>query len=312
VRTTAAVLLALLAVGLCASPAPGESGPKPPARLWQAFPLEPKPAKPHRPPAQQGRRPPSSASASGPARAGTDSGDLRPVLVAGLLLALGAATIVLLSMTGAGAVVVDRGRAMPRRLAASTRRGLAAITPRPRRSTTARRTARPKIPRPTAEHARRRIRRAPSLGADLTDRLQEYKAVRKPVPLQLQVPPTPQHSPPPARDVGEHVREVGVWHGYTQSQFYAWTGSDEGRAIEISSSFRSRGEEPEQSDEPVAALEELLGRLEEQGWEVVEEGPRWFDRRLRTSPDPDVPAIHGARQSAPAPDESRGSEQPTD
>jgi hypothetical protein len=105
---------------------------------------------------------------------------------------------------------------------------------------------------------------------------------------------------------------VGVWHGYTQSQFYAWTGPDAGRAIEISSSFRCRGDEPEQSGEPVAALEQLLGRLAEQGWEVVEEGPRWFDRRLRMSPDPDVPEILGARQSAPAPDESRASEQPTD
>jgi hypothetical protein len=299
----AAVLLALVTVGLCASPAVGasrEPARQPPTRLWKAFPLETPRASTPVSPAQANARPPSHATASAPGGPRDDSGGVPPALVAGLLLALAAATIVVLRLTGAGAVVLARGRGIPRRSSTPESR------PAPARVGRRPTLARPTATRPTSGQMRRRIRRAPSLSADLTERLQTYKGASEPAPLHLEVPPAPQHSPPAARDIGEGLCEVGVWHGYTRSQFYVWAGPDADRALEISGSFRSRADEPEQSPEAAAALEELLARLEPD-WEIVAEGPRWFDRRLRRAHVAQV-----ARPTRPTPEQGADPGPPDD
>ena len=73
--------------------------------------------------------------------------------------------------------------------------------------------------------------------------------------------------------------EILFWRGYRKATFYARIFSDDGEPLALaqSSEFRARGNGiPEQTEEAVAAYEELRARLEQWGWQHVGSGDAWF------------------------------------
>lgn len=76
--------------------------------------------------------------------------------------------------------------------------------------------------------------------------------------------------------------EVAFWRGYVKAQLYARILGDEGlAAIATSPMFRCRSATPEQTDECIAALVALRGRLAAEGWKPDGRGEAWYARRFR-------------------------------
>jgi hypothetical protein len=110
---------------------------------------------------------------------------------------------------------------------------------------------------------------------------------------------------PPAQQPDVERCEIVLWTGYVKRQLYAAPSGPTTtlESLQDSSYFRLRD-----ADIPGAraerALEELLGRLESAGWQVVSKGARWYQYRLERWP------WHGESQPvqpryAPAPSESQ-------
>jgi hypothetical protein len=108
-----------------------------------------------------------------------------------------------------------------------------------------------------------------------------------------QVDPEPELAKPsplrPAtsmrRPRGE-VCEIAFWRGYVKGTFYARIFDDDGQPVAIAQSppFRHRGkEDPEATDQTVAAYESLRAQLERSGWEYVSGGDTWFGTVFRRS-----------------------------
>jgi hypothetical protein len=73
--------------------------------------------------------------------------------------------------------------------------------------------------------------------------------------------------------------EILFWRGYRKATFYARIFSLDGEPLALaqSSEFRARGNGiPEQTEEAVAAYEELRARLEQWGWQHASSGRAWF------------------------------------
>lgn len=89
---------------------------------------------------------------------------------------------------------------------------------------------------------------------------------------------------------------VERWRGYITSRFYVLLGED--RVLE-SRPFRwRRAAPPPESKRARAAYDELAGRLAEEGWRLLEQGPHWFATTFaRTVLVPSQRA--GAHQPAP-------------
>lgn len=77
--------------------------------------------------------------------------------------------------------------------------------------------------------------------------------------------------------------EIRLWHGYVKYQLYA---SSEGAtaSVALSGLFRLRDEDAP-TEKALAELEDLIARLEAEGWAVVDDGPRWYDVELTRTDD---------------------------
>ncbi len=88
--------------------------------------------------------------------------------------------------------------------------------------------------------------------------------------------------------------EILFWRGYRKARFYARIFNDEGEPLAITQSpfFRPRGNGmPDQTEEAVAAYEELREQLERDGWKHVDEGESWFRQTFsRPATDAEGPA----------------------
>jgi hypothetical protein len=82
---------------------------------------------------------------------------------------------------------------------------------------------------------------------------------------------------------------ISYWRGYVKSRFYA--ADDGGYVVAESRLFRSRGEEPAESDDAVAAHQELVAQLEDDAWVPAGKGDRWYELRFRRTA---APAGHAA------------------
>lgn len=91
--------------------------------------------------------------------------------------------------------------------------------------------------------------------------------------LELELEPTE----PRAGDVERC--EIRVWHGYVKSQFYAVNGGD--GALAASPLFRRAGDVPAQSPPVVAAHEQLVQWLVDNGWEPDGGGETWYAQQFR-------------------------------
>jgi hypothetical protein len=77
---------------------------------------------------------------------------------------------------------------------------------------------------------------------------------------------------------------IRYWRGYVKSRFYA--ADDGGYVVAESRHFRSRGEEPAESDDAVAAHQELVAQLEDDEWVSAGKGDRWYELRFRRTAAP--------------------------
>jgi hypothetical protein len=90
--------------------------------------------------------------------------------------------------------------------------------------------------------------------------------------------------PEPQRRRADDACTVSYWRGYVKSRFYA-AGHD-GYVVAESRLFRSRGEEPAESDDAVAAHQELVAQLEDDAWVPAGKGDRWYELRFRRTAAP--------------------------
>ena len=80
------------------------------------------------------------------------------------------------------------------------------------------------------------------------------------------------------------VCEIAFWRGYVKGSFYARIYDDDGQLVAIAQSplFSHRGkDDPEATDQTVAAYESLRKHLERAGWEYVSDGDTWFGTVFR-------------------------------
>src|SRR5262245_24491418 len=98
--------------------------------------------------------------------------------------------------------------------------------------------------------------------------------------------PREEQEEPAAELTAEDVDEcqIAVWRGFRKAHFYAAPVLDEGVVdvgIYASPLFRARGDEPQQTDEAVAAYNELRARLDDDDWVLVDKGDAWYSGRFR-------------------------------
>jgi hypothetical protein len=85
---------------------------------------------------------------------------------------------------------------------------------------------------------------------------------------------------PKAAATGWETCTIEWWRGYVKSDFYAVATQPDGRkrVAARSNLFRWRGEEPPpESDATQTSLRLLVESLEDEGWERVGSGERWFE-----------------------------------
>jgi hypothetical protein len=103
--------------------------------------------------------------------------------------------------------------------------------------------------------------------------------IREPVEQPIARAPEPEVEQPEPVPLEDLICEILFWRGYRKATFYARIFSDDGEPLALaqSSEFRARGNgTPEQTEEAVAAYEELRARLEQWGWQHVRSGRAWF------------------------------------
>src|SRR3984893_1142354 len=95
---------------------------------------------------------------------------------------------------------------------------------------------------------------------------------------------TERSAGPPTSGGPFQTCQIVWWRGYVKGHFEAWTlaGSGEPRLVGESPAFRWRSSAPPTEAEPASsALETLLGRLAEEGWEAgVHSSGNWYERVL--------------------------------
>jgi hypothetical protein len=104
-----------------------------------------------------------------------------------------------------------------------------------------------------------------------------------PIPEPVEEPiarePEPKAEVEQPDELEDLTCEILFWRGYRKATFYARIFSLDGEPLALaqSSEFRARGNGiPEQTEEAVAAYEELRARLEQWGWQHVGSGRAWF------------------------------------
>jgi hypothetical protein len=124
-------------------------------------------------------------------------------------------------------------------------------------------------PRPTHKAASTIPAPPPARATPISEPLEEPIA-REPEPEVEQPEPVP---------LEDLTCEILFWRGYRKATFYARIFSDDGEPLALAQSaeFRARGNgRPEQTEEAVAAYEELRAKLEQWGWHHVGSGDAWF------------------------------------
>jgi hypothetical protein len=93
--------------------------------------------------------------------------------------------------------------------------------------------------------------------------------------------PMPMLLPDPPEEVETQVTEcvVAWWRGYVKSQFIAYDADGDIVAESPPFAWRSRTP-PGRGRDAIAAHDALLAQLDRLGWEIVEEGPEWYERLL--------------------------------
>jgi hypothetical protein len=104
-----------------------------------------------------------------------------------------------------------------------------------------------------------------------------------PIPEPVEEPiarePEPQAEVEQPDELEDLTCQILFWRGYRKATFYARIFSLDGEPLALaqSSEFRARGNGiPEQTEEAVAAYEELRARLEQWGWQHAGSGDAWF------------------------------------
>jgi hypothetical protein len=139
-------------------------------------------------------------------------------------------------------------------------------------------------PRPARRRKRRnRQRPRPTQKAALAMPAPAPPARTAPIPEQVEEPiarePEPEAEVEQADELEDLTCEILFWRGYRKATFYARIFSLDGEPLALaqSSEFRARGNGiPEQTEEAVAAYEQLRARLEQWGWQHVGSGRAWF------------------------------------
>lgn len=255
------VVAALLLAGPAQAASTGtvDQKARQPTELWNAYPLEQRPAVAKIPSPREHLSATREATAS---RALPDESFPLAVILA-LVAAVLAVTTLLLAQPLTSVVVGRWGPAARPRRPWSPARG-------------------PRAPVRFPIPLKRAAERAAAWGAALVPPKPEGKPrgpELKPADKPLQAPPTR----PPAR-TGTGVVEscqIRLWHGYVKSQLLAapLEKSGEPDALAFSPLFRLRDQDAP-TESAKAALHTLVEQLERDGWTVVGAGPRWYQRAL--------------------------------
>jgi hypothetical protein len=140
-------------------------------------------------------------------------------------------------------------------------------------------------PRPPARRRRRRNRQRPHATQKAASPMQappppaRTTPIREPVEESVAREPEPEVEQPEPIPLEELACEILFWRGYRKATFYARIFSDDGEPLALaqSSEFRARGNgTPEQTEEALAAYQELRARLEQWGWRHAGSGDAWF------------------------------------
>lgn len=90
------------------------------------------------------------------------------------------------------------------------------------------------------------------------------------------------------RSVGKRVEtcRVMLWRGQLTSQLYAASETEDGswQPFAVSDYFRLKDEDVPATN-ALAALENLIAQLENEGWAVISEGPHWYEVELERHVD---------------------------
>jgi hypothetical protein len=139
-------------------------------------------------------------------------------------------------------------------------------------------------PRP-ARRRKRRNRQRPRPTQKAASAMPAPPPPPRTAPIPEPVEEAIAREPEPEAEVGQPDEledltcEILFWRGYRKATFYARIFSIDGEPLALaqSSEFRARGNGiPEQTEEAVAAYEELRARLEQWGWQHVSSGRAWF------------------------------------
>jgi hypothetical protein len=139
-------------------------------------------------------------------------------------------------------------------------------------------------PRPARRRKRRnRQRPRPTQKAASVMPAPPPPARTAPIPEPVEEPiarePEPQAEVEQPDELEDLTCQILFWRGYRKATFYARIFSLDGEPLALaqSSEFRARGNGiPEQTEEAVAAYEELRARLEQWGWQHAGSGDAWF------------------------------------
>ena len=77
---------------------------------------------------------------------------------------------------------------------------------------------------------------------------------------------------------------ISYWRGYRKAAFYARAFDEDGHELVLTESdeFKARGNGiPEPTEQAIAAHEELIAQLRDDGWEPVDRDDTWFGQTLR-------------------------------
>jgi hypothetical protein len=90
--------------------------------------------------------------------------------------------------------------------------------------------------------------------------------------------------PEAAEEPADVTCQIAYWRGYVKSAFYARAFDESGQEVALAESprFRAQGKDlPDQTEQAVAAHEELTAQLANEGWEADGRDATWFGRTFR-------------------------------
>jgi hypothetical protein len=271
-----AALLVAAAPPAAVGASPNAKKDLPPTLLWRAFPLQERPA------AATGPSPSVRAAETRNATPTRSSGGRSfplSILFGLLVAAIAAITLLLVQQL---VPVVGVRRPLGGRPHRSSPVGAMAWVHWPRRRSRTSVAAKP------SESARddllEALRPQPAPARKVRRKIEKVVPAGRMKMLPAPPEPEPASDPLPAQPEGRAVEScrIELWRGYVKSQLYAAPldhGGTPPVGLFFSPFFRLRDEETPTKKAGVA-LQLLTERLERHGWEVVSNGPRWYQLRL--------------------------------